>query len=173
MKISKALSTKTINLIEGYIDQYVAVHKAEYTTEEILEQLRSWSNLKNGMSVYINSADLMPEFRLVDGGYCSIKLLGIEINVNNGKVGSVSLELKDGDEYGLPDLEALVDYATKNIAEDKLEKTLKDFYVENTVEIDGKDKVAISSVKENEKLRTKAEILDNLLNREVSFGGGK
>ena len=144
MKISKELSTKTINLIEGYIDQYVAVNKAEYTTEEILEKLRSWSNLKNGMSVYISSTDLMPEFRLVDGGYCSIKLLGIEINVNNGKVGSVSLELTDGDEYGLPDLEALVDYATKNIADDKLEKTLKDFYVENTVEIDGKDKVAIS-----------------------------
>lgn len=166
----KQLAIKTRSAIERYIDEWRSKNSDKTDTEQ-LAALRSWSQLGNGVHVYISSSDLMPEFTLSDNAYASIKALGIEVNVNGRSLGDVELKLTDKGVYGLPDLAALIDYIGEHLSDEKLETTLSDFFIDNTVKVEHSTTSA-KSIRDTARLETKAELLDQLLGKsEVSFRG--
>lgn len=161
--------------IYNLINKYIKVYKnqnSDKSDEDLLEDLRSWSSLENGISVYINSSDLMPEFKLSGVPYASVRFLGIEINISQGRVGSVKANLLGDDgEYGLPDLKAVIDYVSTHLETNKnKDLKLSRFFIENTVVVGKEDRVSIGSIKEHAEMEVKANILDSLLSRkDVSF----
>lgn len=155
----------TDQLIREYIEVYK--NRAE-DKKQALADLRSWSSDKSGISVYLSSSDLRDDFTLTDGYYGCVKMFGLEINNNNGNLGSVSIEVKN--DYFLVDIEALLKYVITNISEDVIKVDLKDFSKEATVEVK-ENTTTVGVIKKNAKLEAKAELLDELMGRTVSFGG--
>lgn len=155
----KNVYSKVVKLLEAYIDEYR--RGVDGTDDELLSQLRSWSD-HNGIRAYINSFDLLPEFRLDDAPYAIVEVLGLEVNIAGGRLNKASVNLLDGDDYGLVDVEALLDHAIENISS-KPDVKLRDFFVENTVKVDRG--VSAGSIRQRTELEVKSQILDSLLER--------
>jgi len=159
----KEINTKAKELIKLYVRVYLESKQKE---EEAIAELKSHSFLTDAnVGCYINSSDITDD-GVYSGGYADIKYLGVTYNVSsdNFEINYDANTMPVGIDVGK--WLAQIEYRLRNHQE-KDESKLKDFYLDGgaTEAITIQKTIEVEKLVFDKELKTKADILDNLLSK--------
>lgn len=157
------INTKAKELIKLYVRVYLESKQEEKVA---IEELKSHSFLTDAnVGCYINSSDITDD-GVYSGGYADIKYLGVAYNVSsdNFEVNYDANTMPVGIDVGK--WLAQIENRLRNHQE-KDKSKLEDFYLNSgtTENITIQKTVEVEKLVFDKELKTKADILDNLLSR--------